>query len=830
VESATVSVTDGSISSTGSDRLPVVVSVGAATTLAYISGNNQGGALNAILASPFVVKVTDAYGNPVSGTTVDFAILSVPGGASGQSLSNPQSPATASSGMASNTLTLGNALGTYTVTATASGLGGSPVTFSAQAGFIKAAIGGDLTAAASWNGGNAPGASDVATWVSGSLGGATLTLPSDTSWGGISMTAASSDPTIPAGQTLTLGSSGIDLSSSANNMTIAAAVALGASQSWAVNSNKTLTVSGNIGGAGMSLTKSGLGILTLTGTNTFGGGMNILNGTVSLSTNNSAGTGTITLGDDSGADSATLYNGGAAGSVLVITNDISVAAGSSGTLSILGNNNYITNSGSLTLGNNLTVSSGNVGKTIYFTGTTTETSLTPLTIINTNSLTTFTGPLGVSSGGLTFAHHTTVALTIGPGNITGIGPVTFNANSSGAFTVSAASINNSASITNGGTGTGTTTISGVIGSSVTSVVQNGPNSTLTLNNAANAFIGGLYILAGTVADGGIAGALGPSGSTIYIGDATVGADATLLAGGNGGPIDTNNPIIVVAGAGARTIDQPAGANWNGGFAGAITLNNNLTLTASTHWNKGVAISGNISGTGNLTLKSGTYQDAGYRGGVVTVSSPSINFTGAITNSGGTGINTMTISGSIGTNVTAVVQNSTAPLLLSGTNTFHGPTTINAGTLALGVNGSISNSANISIAAGATFDVSLKATYVLSTNLTASSAAIIKGNVAGTVNFGSHQITVNYDGSQPLSISQGTLQLNGNAFIINGGVLPYGTYVLVQASGPITGSGSYALSGTAVDAAGDSGKSSFISVVGSQVLLTVHGPGTVYKVR
>jgi hypothetical protein len=52
----------------------------------------------------------------------------------------------------------------------------------------KAATATDLADGASW-GGTAPGSSDIAAWVSTSLG-ASLTLPSSSSWSGISVTGA----------------------------------------------------------------------------------------------------------------------------------------------------------------------------------------------------------------------------------------------------------------------------------------------------------------------------------------------------------------------------------------------------------------------------------------------------------------------------------------------------------------------------------------------------------------------------------------------------------------------------------------------------------------
>src|SRR5262249_37624995 len=72
-----------------------------ATNLVLVSGNNQTGTAGQSLASPFVVKVTDANGNPVSGISVSFAV------AGGGGTLSAGSAVTDTSGLASAALTLG---------------------------------------------------------------------------------------------------------------------------------------------------------------------------------------------------------------------------------------------------------------------------------------------------------------------------------------------------------------------------------------------------------------------------------------------------------------------------------------------------------------------------------------------------------------------------------------------------------------------------------------------------------------------------------------------------------------------------------------------------
>jgi autotransporter-associated beta strand protein len=67
-------------------------------------------------------------------------------------------------------------------------------------------------------------------------------------------------------------------------LTISANIALGASQTWTVNTSKTLTTSGVISGSNKGLTKAGSGTLTLSGTtNTYTGATTVNAGKLTLS-------------------------------------------------------------------------------------------------------------------------------------------------------------------------------------------------------------------------------------------------------------------------------------------------------------------------------------------------------------------------------------------------------------------------------------------------------------------------------------------------------------------------------------------------------------------
>ena len=102
---------------------------GPVTSLIANSTTSQSGLLNSAVSTKPAVKATDADGNAKSGVSVTFAVTA--GGGSGTGLTQT----TNSSGVATvGSWTLGPAAGVNTMTATSTGLGGSPVTFNATGG------------------------------------------------------------------------------------------------------------------------------------------------------------------------------------------------------------------------------------------------------------------------------------------------------------------------------------------------------------------------------------------------------------------------------------------------------------------------------------------------------------------------------------------------------------------------------------------------------------------------------------------------------------------------------------------------------------------------
>src|SRR4029077_13035885 len=116
---------------TGSPRtFTASATADAATTIAINAGNNQSATVNTNVATAPSVLVTDQFGNPVTGVSVTFAVASGGGSLTGGSQT------TNASGIATvGSWKLGTTSGSNnnTLTATSTGLTGSPRTFTASA-------------------------------------------------------------------------------------------------------------------------------------------------------------------------------------------------------------------------------------------------------------------------------------------------------------------------------------------------------------------------------------------------------------------------------------------------------------------------------------------------------------------------------------------------------------------------------------------------------------------------------------------------------------------------------------------------------------------------
>ena len=268
------------------------------------------------------------------------------------------------------------------------------VNVSHAAPITKAATGTDLAAGASWTGSTAPGSGDIATWTSTSLG-ASLTLDSNTTWNGIAISGSLTAISITGAGNLSLGSGGIDMSSSTVNLTVANNLALDANQTWNIGTSRTITLSGILSGASV-LTKSGAGILQLNSiANTYNGGTIVNGGTLQGKALNGAasetnfGTGSLTMnpGTTLALDRTYLANA-------LTLNNATVTAGNSFSSTLAGTTTLISNStfnitGGLSITGNIT----GLGGIIKSGG-----SFVPVT----GTSNTYSGTTTINAGGLTF--------------------------------------------------------------------------------------------------------------------------------------------------------------------------------------------------------------------------------------------------------------------------------------------------------------------------------------------------------------------------------------------------------------------------------------------
>jgi autotransporter-associated beta strand protein len=127
----------------------------------------------------------------------------------------------------------------------------------------------NLNLTTSWIGGVVPGPLDVAKWDTNVTSANAVALGADTTWTGIIITNTGGPVTINAGNTLTLGVNGIDMSRASQNLTISSGLTLLGMQRWNVTNGMTLTVNGTLarsGNAGLvvgaSTGATNLGVVT----------------------------------------------------------------------------------------------------------------------------------------------------------------------------------------------------------------------------------------------------------------------------------------------------------------------------------------------------------------------------------------------------------------------------------------------------------------------------------------------------------------------------------------------------------------------------------------
>jgi autotransporter-associated beta strand protein len=330
----------------------------------------------------------------------------------------------------------------------------------------------------------------------------------------------------------------------------------------AVN-NASSVISSVIAGAATSLTKSGTGVLTLNGTNTYTGGTTISAGTVISGNTNAFGTsGTITLGDvNSGANAIALSFGGNS-----IRFPITVA--NYGGAVTLGRGNFV---GAITLSRSVRL--GYSGGSASFKGgisgtgnlTIASNSSYPVTFINASN--TFTGNVQIDSGA-------ELDLNNGGGENLSYIPDTSRMNVTGTLYNVNNGINETMDALDGnGVVKGynnTFTVGGGNGSGAFSgIITNGAGS-----------VGLIKIGAGTQKFTGIntyTGITTVNGGTLLVNGKITGAGAvTVNSSGTLGGTGMVSGAVTVASGGTVSPGDPAISNGLGRF----TVSNNVTLVSN----------------------------------------------------------------------------------------------------------------------------------------------------------------------------------------------------------------------------------------------------------
>jgi autotransporter-associated beta strand protein len=535
------------------------------------------------------------------------------------------------------------------------------------------------------------------------------------------------------------------------------------------NASYTISGTGGIGGSATTLTKAGTGTLTLSTSNSFGGGTAIKSGNVALAGGDQRipAVGIVTLGD-TGTSGKLILGDGASAVNQSLTNLAATGLGGS----VVGGNASasgltINNAVALTLGAELTL-----------------------------------GGAGANENNLTFTKSGAGRLTLSSSN-----------SYSGASSLTAGAI---VATTNSALGdaTGATTVAS--GSSL------GLSSDVNYSTAEPLSIVGAGITTASYFFAGSAGSRGAlqsvSGSNTFAGPIQISATGTTRIGiQNGAKLTLSGPITMGSGVTNVTMLFRAG-DTDGDFITLTSSGNSWDTDTTIYTGNNIAseyagvrlgvddalpvsvgVSGAPPGNAAITLDLNNFNQ--------TVAGLSSAYSFKIVNLASSGTSVLTLApaadkstaatliqdGPSGGKV-AVVVNGPAKQTFAGLNTYSGNTTINGGTLALASTGWINNSAQIRVAAGGTFDVTAKAGFLLGAAQTLSGDGNVIGatTVNGTVAPGSSIGTLTNTSATGLTFNAGatnrmeinvTNSVNADRLVQVGGTINLGGLLLVTNIGP-----------------------------------------------
>lgn len=485
----------------------------------------------------------------------------------------------------------------------------------------------------------------------------------------------------------------------------------------------------------VGVTVNGSGAWKLSGDNTYDNVTTVAGtATLTLSGNNSGATGGVTLSTATtvnsprlNVNSATALGGGTLnfGGGLA-TDTVRLDNTSTGLVSVSTNNVFTLNRNFTFIGTQ-SLDLGNMTTTLGGMSSGSSRNIT----VTANTL-TFGGSIGEA------------ALNLGVSKF-GAGTLVFN---------SANTYSGTTTINNNG-GTLRINDAGTLGSGAVTVSTSGTNTgTLELaltgtNNITNTFNG--FASANSLATGGNAQIRNTSGTN------TISSDLTVTStGGAGLNVESNGGLLTLSGTITHTIASgrtlSLGGSGDGVVSGAII--NNITGDV------GLALNKSGTGTWTLTNNSNSYT------GATTISDGTLQLGNATSTGNLSGTSSITVTGATSTlavnrsnefsqavdlnnkvitGTGGFTQSGGGTTTLSLANSYTGTTTVNAGTLAVGVGGSGSITSNVTVNSGGTLGGS--------------------GTITGTV-------TVKSGGTHNAGNSPGIQTISGNVSYESGSIFAW----------------------------------------------------------
>jgi autotransporter-associated beta strand protein len=563
-----------------------------------------------------------------------------------------------------------------------------------------------------------------------------------------------------------------------------------------------ITIAQPLLAAGGGLTKTGNGTLTLSGNNTFSGGLTVQQGALQIATINNAGASgplgsnaSVTLGagpnvsgqigtlEFTGSSAASnmpfvLAGGGGVFTVDTISTNLTLSGTisgnglykqGSGTLTLSGNNTFygvvFLNGGTLVIGGPGALNAAGINA-LLMNGGTLSLAGNNLTVVDLVGSTGIVQDGTLSSPTLTINNKTnnyySGVIQDGPGG----GSLSLVKNGVGTLTLAGANTYSNTTTVNGGTlvlGS-----AGALGHTFTVTVQNG--GALDFDGQAVVNLGSPFTIQGN----------------------SLLTNSSTTAAGVVGDINTANSGAFNVG-GIGNIILISGFNLTSGSSSITQIGGNTLTLSGADDNLGLALNANAGtvvlaksssasvhaiGTGGLTINGGTVQLAGAGGdqisdaAPVTINSGTLDFNGqsetfdllagtggTITNSAAGTTSTMTLGavGGSGAFAGGIKDSGTGQMAVTkigggtetfsgslGSNVYSGATIINQGVLQGGAPQTFSAVSAMNVASGATFNLGGFSQSIGS--LTGS------GNVTTTGNTGIDTLTVGFDNTSPPAFS------------------------------------------------------------------------------